>query len=46
VIKETSLRRRGVDAAWGQVTDYERLAAVRKLQDEEATRLMWLENRD
>jgi hypothetical protein len=45
VVQESELTSRGFDAKEGHVFDYDRLAILKKVGDEEAFRLMWLENR-
>jgi ParB-like chromosome segregation protein Spo0J len=45
VIDETLLLQHGEDSKSG-VMDYERLAIIRKIGDDTATHLMWLEGRD
>jgi hypothetical protein len=45
VVPESKLIAHGYDAEWGHVEDYERLAILQKVGDEEAISLMWLENR-
>ena len=44
VVDEADLKAIDYDADY-PVMDYERLAIIRKLGDDEATHLMWLENR-
>ena len=46
VIQEKKLLKHGMDAVSGHVCDYERLAIMRKVGDETAIHLMWLEGRD
>jgi hypothetical protein len=43
VLHERKLIRRGFDALWGHVADFERLEILRKIGDEQAIHLMWLE---
>ena len=43
VIQENELIERGFDCEWGHVEDYERLEILRKIGDEQAIHLMWLE---
>lgn len=45
VVQECELTSRGFDAAQGHVQDYERLEILKKLGDQTALRIMWLENR-
>jgi len=44
-IPESMLTRRGFDAEYGHVQDYERLNIIRKCGDETAIHLMWQEGR-
>lgn len=45
VLQESELTLHGFEAARGHVMDYERLAILRKLGDEDAISIMWQENR-
>lgn len=45
VLQETELTAKGFDAERGHVEDHERLEILKQIGNEEAFKLMWMENR-
>jgi len=45
VLHESRLQQHGFDAERGHALDYERMEILKKIGDEDALRIMWMENR-